>query len=185
MNYDQMIQTVLDCGATKAAVVGQENIVLNTEFRGMCEVNRCGVYNRCYMCPPDIGPAEALMAKVRSYDRGILYQTINELEDSFDFEGMTEAKKRFVQVNQRVLDALKPVVGEDALFLGGGGCGLCEVCAKITGEPCRFPDRAMSSVEGYCMDVYNTTKTTPLKYINGANTVTYFGIVLFMEKENG
>ena len=35
------------------------------------------------------------------------------------------------------------------------------------------------------MDVYNTSKHTPLKYINGANTITYFGRVLFQEEDNG
>ena len=34
-------------------------------------------------------------------------------------------------------------------------------------------------MEGYGIDVYNTCKPTALKYINGQNTVTYFGIVLF------
>ena len=42
-----------------------------------------------------------------------------------------------------------------------------------------MPEKAMSSLEGYCVDVYNTTKDTPLKYINGQNTVTYFGAILF------
>ena len=37
------------------------------------------------------------------------------------------------------------------------------------------------SLEGYGVDVYNTTKDTPLKYINGQNTVTYFGMILFSE----
>ena len=32
------------------------------------------------------------------------------------------------------------------------------------------------------MDVYNTTRSTELKYINGQNTVTYFGMVLFRDE---
>ena len=39
-------------------------------------------------------------------------------------------------------------------------------------------------MEGYCIDVYRTAKGTDLKYINGENTVTYFGIMLFKENEN-
>ncbi len=185
MDVEKLIQTALDCGATKATVVEQADIVLNAEFRAMCEANQCGVYGRCYMCPPDVGPVEELMARVRGYERGLLYQTITPIEDSFDIEGMAEAKKALVAVSQRVLDALRPVLGEDALFLSGGGCGLCKVCAKITGEPCRHPDRALPSLESYGMDVYNTTKKTPLKYINGANTVTYFGMALFSERKDG
>ncbi len=185
MDDERLIQIALDCGATKAALIGQESIVLNAEFRGMCEANRCGVYGRCYMCPPDVGPVGELMARVRGYERGLLYQTISPLEDSFDIEGMQAAKKALVGVSQRLLDALRPVLGDKALHLSGGGCGLCGTCAKITGEPCRHPDRALPSLESYGMDVYNTTKNTPLKYINGANTVTYFGMVLFSERSDG
>ncbi|MBQ8955259.1 MAG: DUF2284 domain-containing protein, partial [Clostridia bacterium] len=172
MSDEQLIQIALDCGATKAAVIGQSAIVLNAQFRAMCEANSCGVYGKCYTCPPDVGPIDELMASVRRYDKGLLYQFVGSLEDSYDIEGMAAAKKRFVQVCQRMLDALRPVLGENALHLGGGGCGLCDTCGKVTGEPCRHPDRALASLESYGMDVYNTTRSTPLKYINGANTVT-------------
>ena len=39
-------------------------------------------------------------------------------------------------------------------------------------------------MEGAGVDVYNTVKDTPLRYINGQNTVTYFGMVLFGEKKD-
>ena len=185
MSEAELIQTALDCGATKAAVIGRKAIVLNAQFRAMCEANSCGVYGRCYTCPPDVGPIDELMARVRRYDKGLLYQLVSPLEDSFDIEGMAEAKKNFVQVCQRVLDAPRPVLGDKAMYLGGGGCGLCDTCAKLTNEPCRHPDRALASLESCGIDVYNTTKTTPLKYINGANTVTYFGMVLYQEADNG
>ena len=185
MKEDALIQAALDCGATKATVIGQESIVLNAEFRAMCEANRCGVYGKCYMCPPDVGPIETLMQKIRTYDKGLFYQLIAPLEDSFDIEGMAEAKKALVKVSQRLLDALRPVLGEDALHLSGGGCGLCDCCAKATGEPCCHPDRAIASLESYGMDVYSTTKGTGMKYINGADTVTYFGMVLYREQSHG
>ena len=185
MDENKLIQAALDCGAAKAAVIEQKNIVLNAAFRDMCEQNRCGAYGKCYMCPPDVGPIEELMVRVRGYEKGLLYQTISPLEDSFDIEGMGEAKKAFTQVSQRLLDALRPVLGDHALHLAGGGCGLCETCAKMTAEPCRHPDRALASLESYGMDVCNTTRSTPLQYINGANTVTYFGMVLYSEKNDG
>ena len=72
----------------------------------------------------------------------------------------------------------------DVLHLTCCGCRLCEKCAKVTGEPCRFPEKALPSLEAYGVDVYNTTKDTDLKYINGQNTVTFFGMVLFRENDN-
>ncbi len=185
MDERKLIEIALACGATKAEIISADDIVVNAEFRAMCEANRCGAYGKCYMCPPDIGPVDELMAKLKSFEKGVFYQTVTQLEDSFDIEGMGEARKELTRVSQRLLDAMAPVLGPEALHLSAGGCGLCHPCAKVTNEPCRHPDRALSSLESYGVDVYNTTKNTSMKYVNGPDTVTYFGIVLFGEKKNG
>ena len=67
------------------------------------------------------------------------------------------------------------------MHLSCGGCHLCERCVKPSGEPCRKPDQALPSLEGYGVDVYQTVRNTTLRYINGTNTVTYFGMILFEE----
>ena len=185
MDEEKLIQTAQDCGAAAAAIVNREDIIFDPAFRAMCEENRCGMYGRCYMCPPDIGPAEELISHARAYGKGLLYQTVGALEDSFDIEGMRAAKERHFEVSRRLLDALRPVLGGDALHLSCGGCGLCGQCAKLAGLPCIHPDRALSSLEAYCVNVYATTRTTTLKYVNGPDTVTYFGLVLFPDAENG
>ncbi len=185
MKEEQMIQAALDCGADKAVLIDTESIVLNPEFRRMCEANQCGMYGRCYVCPPDVGAIEDLMPQIRKYEKGLFYQIINPLEDSFDLEGMVEAKQRLTGVSQRLLDAFLSDPDDSTLHLSGGACGLCEKCGKVTGEPCRHPDRALASLESYGVDVYNTAKNAGLKYTNGANTVTYFGLVLYSERDNG
>ena len=125
------------------------------------------------------------MAQVQSFDRGLLYQTVGALEDSFDIEGMREAKARHVRVSQRLLDTLQPQLGRDTLHLTVGGCGLCAECAKQKDLPCRHPERALPSLEGYGIDVYNTARNTSLRYVNGPNTVTYFGLILFKDTNDG
>ena len=74
----------------------------------------------------------------------------------------------------------------NVLHLGAGGCGVCKPCAKQSGEPCRFPELAMPSLEAYCINVSELARAAGMKYINGPNTVTYFGAVLFTldTKEN-
>ncbi|MBQ2954311.1 MAG: DUF2284 domain-containing protein [Clostridia bacterium] len=177
-NHEELIQLALTAGAGKAAVIRTEDIAVPSVFRDICAGNACGKYGRCWMCPPDIGEIDVLMARLREYRNGLLYQTIYDIEDSFDIEGMSEASRKHAQVSQRVNDAVKPLL-PGCLHLSCGGCNLCERCAKLDGEPCRLPDKALPPMEGYGIDVYNTTKPTDLKYINGQNTVTFFGIVLF------
>lgn len=181
MENQVLIDSALSCGAAKATLLDQQQIVLSNTFRAICESNQCGGYGNCWMCPPYIGAIEELMEKVRSYPRALLYQTIYEIEDSYDIEGMFEAGANHAQVSQRLQKEMASVIGKPFLHLTCGGCHLCPTCAKRSEEPCRFPDKALPSLEGYGVDVYNTTKNTPLKYINGQNTVTYFGMILFSE----
>lgn len=178
MDHQLIIDVALDAGVKKATFISVDSIVMDASFRDICKSNSCGMYNRCWMCPPDIGDIATLMAEVRSYKHGLLYQTISEIEDSFDIEGMQEAARKHVMVGQR-LEAFLMLQLDKHLHLSCGGCRVCERCAKQDGLPCRDPERAMPSMEGYGIDVYNTCKPTELKYINGQNTVTYFGIVLF------
>lgn len=178
MENQKLLDAVLAAGADKAAVIPVSQVVTSASFRDICASNSCGLYGKCWMCPPDIGEIEPLMAEIRKYDQGVLYQTVSTIEDSFDIEGMGEAGVRHAKVSQAVEEAVKTVLGKH-LHLSCGGCRLCERCAKKDDQPCRFPDKALPPMEGYGIDVYNTCKGTELKYINGANTVTFFGIVLF------
>ena len=181
MGDTELIQAALSGGAAKAVVIDSAQVIFSAEFRKICESNQCGGYGRCWMCPPEIGPIDPLIEQARSYQWGLLYQTIAQLEDSFDIEGMFAAGARHAQTSQQIQAMVFPLLKKPFLHLGCGGCQLCRRCAKRDNQPCRFPEKALPSMEGYGIDVYNTVKDTQLKYTNGENTVTYFGIILFSE----
>ena len=177
--FDALIADALEKGAYKANVIQTTDIVLDAAFRKMCASNACGVYGKCWMCPPDVGEIEVLMAEVRKYDYAFVYQTVTALEDSYDFEGMQAAKKEHYKLAQRIREAVSLNLIENTLHLGAGGCGVCEVCSKRSNEPCRFPSLAMPSLEAYGVNVSKLAPAAGMKYINGQDTVTYFGAVLF------
>ena len=181
MLHDELVKAALEAGADKAAVIDISDVVVSESFRTTCEGNQCGNFGRNWSCPPyadgDIGE---MMAEVKSYRFCMLYQIIGELEDSFDIEGMMEAGVRLCELGQKLSGKLPELLSSPYLHLSGS-CRLCERCARLSGEPCRHPDQAIRSISGYGIDVYNTTSVTDLKYVNGQNTVTNFGIVLFSE----
>ena len=86
---------ILSAGADRASVIDARLIKTNSTFRDICASNACGMYGKCYMCPPDVGEIDELREKIKRYDHALVYQKVFKLEDSFDFEGMTEAKRRF------------------------------------------------------------------------------------------
>ena len=180
--FTPLIDAILAAGAYKAAVIPVENIETDASFREMCRVNVCGNYGKSWMCPPDAGDIHALMAELRTYRYALVFQTVSKLEDSFDYEGMMEAGTRHNKLMQSVRGLAKAVPGwARVTMLGAGGCRVCPVCAKKTDEPCRHPDLAMSSLETYGINVSKLATAAGMKYINGKDTVTYFGTVLFGE----
>ena len=98
---------------------------------------------------------------------------------TLSFSGMFEARKNVSQVAQKLRNTFSIPEISEVLHLTVGGCGVCEVCAKKTGEPCRAPELAMASLEAYGVNVSKLAEAAGMKYINGKDTVTYFGAVLF------
>ena len=179
MTVHELVSQVEALGAAHAAVIPTEKIETDAAFRGMCEVNSCGRYGKCWMCPPDVGDIQVLMAEIKAYRHALVYQLIGELDDSFDFEGMQEAKKEHNALARKVKALLASLEWGRQLHLAAGGCGVCKTCAKEESLPCRFPEKAISSLEAYGVHVAKLAASAGMKYINGANTVTYFGMVLF------
>lgn len=177
--FQALIETALSAGAYNAAVINTDLIETDRGFRALCESNACGAYGKCYMCPPDVGDIDALMQEVKNYAHALVYQTVSELEDSYDFEGMVAAKKKFYPITSKLRKAVDAMNISGALHLGIGGCGVCATCAKRAGEPCRSPALATPSLEAYGINVSRLAAMSGMKYINGQNTVTYFGAVLF------
>lgn len=177
--FNKVCDAAIGLGAYKASVIPTSEISLDKSFRDTCESNACGVYGKCYMCPPDIGDIDVLINKVGQYDYALVYQTVSELEDSYDFEGMIAAKTSTYPIAQKLRAVFDELSVTKVLHLGAGGCGVCDKCAKTDNLPCRFPELAMPSLEAYGINVSLLSKSAQMKYTNGPNTVTYFGAVLF------
>lgn len=177
-----LVDAVIALGADRAAVIDACEVVTDRSFRPMCEVNSCGRYGKCYMCPPDVGEIDDLIASLSDYSSVLVYQHVENLEDSFDVEGMHRARLVMFRMAQKLRNRVRDIGVTHVLHLTAGACGVCKTCAKEEGLPCRAPDRATSSLEAYGIYVSHLAESAGMRYINGQNTVTYFGAVFFTEK---
>ena len=177
--FAELLSLTSEMGVFKVKIIQVEKIETDKSFRSLCESNACGMYGKCYMCPPNVGNIDELMAQIKNYDYGLVYQIVGQIEDSYDFEGMLDEKKKSYLITQKLRKVFNNIGISKVLHLGAGGCGVCDKCAQQDGIPCRFPELATPSLEAYGVNVSNLAKVADMKYTNGQNTVTYFGAVLF------
>lgn len=168
-----------ELGATHARVITERSYLDAHEYvREACLQNACGKSGRCWTCPPHLGELSDLEARLRLLPGGVLVQTIAPLEDSWDFEGMAAASHAH---NARMRELGRKLAQQypncATLVLGCGGCGFCEACT-CPDDPCRHPEEALGSVEGYGIDVKSLVESVGLQYVNGARTVSYVGAVM-------
>ena len=142
-----------------------------------CARNACGLYGKRWTCPRGVGTLEELERKIKAFPNAVVFTCKYDIEDSFDFEGMRDGQHKAKQVFAQVTDAMRNA-GERFLALGNEGCSLCESCT-YPDAPCRFPDRALPSVEACGINVMQLAKEIGVRYNNGPNTVTYFCMILF------
>jgi predicted metal-binding protein len=175
---EQISGIAYELGATHARIITDFTYMkAKKSVREACLVNSCGKSGRCWTCPPHLGEFDELREKLLSYEGAVLVQYIAELEDSWDFEGMTEAAVKHNKLIRDLGQRASQLPNLDILSLGCGGCGFCEKCT-CPDEPCRSPENALGSVEGYGLDVKALVESVGLNYINGAKTVSYVGMVL-------
>ncbi|WP_303871077.1 DUF2284 domain-containing protein [Acetobacterium wieringae] len=154
-------------------------IIFAHEVRELCEGNSCGMYNTTWACPPAVGSIETCMKKCQAYNKAMLFTTATEMDSSFDMQGWLKARVEHEALTDQVADVFRRF-DENALILSTEGCTVCKKCS-YPDAPCRFPDRMYPAIEGYGIMVMQMASALKISYNNGANTVTYFSMVLFNE----
>lgn len=177
MELEHLQQILSEAGFYQWGVINTDEIEFSQEVRKMCEMNTCQMYGKSWSCPPGLGSVEECRQRLLQYDKFMVFSGKYNLEDSFDFEGMMDGMKNFKE-SCRILDQLVKESVSEYLILSNEGCDLCKTCT-YPDAPCRFPDRAHGSLEGYGIFVNQLANQVGINYINGKNTVTYFGGIAY------
>lgn len=173
---NEWIELALSMGFDYAAPLDTATLQPRQEVREMCAADRCRAYGKNWTCPPHCGSLEACAARIGAYRAGLLLQTVGQLEKAIDTRGYRRAEQRHLAQFHRFCARLRET-HPDALCLGSGGCRICGTCAWP--EPCRFPEKACASMEGYGLFVTQVCRENGLAYHHGEKTVTYTACVLF------
>lgn len=175
MTYEEARQAALAAGFTDTAPLDVSTIELKSEVRDMC-AKGCRQYGKRWSCPPGCGTLEEWREKLARYSRGILVQTVGQLEDEFDGASMMEAEKRHKASFLSLVDTLRQR-DSGILPIGSGACTQCKTCTYPE-APCRFPDKMISSMEACGMLVLEVCKRNGLTYYYGSTNIAYTACIL-------
>ena len=102
MEVEKCIEIAQQFGFTTIVPLDVKTLEPRQDVRDMCAVNTCGMYGTNWSCPPNCGTVPECAQKMQKYSKGVLLQTVGDIEDSLDWEGMMEVKavhnKAFVLV---------------------------------------------------------------------------------------
>lgn len=170
------LKLALELGFSHAAPLDPSTLKPRQDVRDMCASDKCRGYGKNWTCPPHCGSLEECAQRMRSYECGILLQTVGTLEKVIDSKAYHRTEQKHLELFHRFAGIIRKAY-PGALCLGSGGCRICEFCAFP--EPCRFPELACSSMEGYGLFVTQVCRDNGLSYYHGERTVTYTACILF------
>ena len=173
---EKWIQQALQIGFSHAVAVKIPSLIPRQDIRDMCAADKCGAYGKNWTCPPYCGDLEECAAKIQSYRQGILLQTVGQTQKIIDTKAYHDTEERHLKQFYTFCEQIRKQ-SPHALCLGSGGCRICEKCAYP--DPCRFPEKACSSIEGYGLFVTQICRDNGLAYYYGEKTVSFTACVLF------
>lgn len=173
---EKWIETAKNMGFSYAYTLDPGILQARADVRAMCAADQCRAYGKNWTCPPYCGSIEECQSRMRSYTRGILLQTVGTMEKAIDTRAYIRTEQEHLRLFYHFCEQLRKAF-PGALCLGSGGCRICGTCAYP--EPCRFPERAYASMEGYGLFVTQVCRDCGARYYHGERTITYTACVLF------
>ena len=179
LSMDEILQYAKELGFEHVGYLDPARLTFMPEVREMCASDRCHMYGKCWTCPPGCGTLEEIQQRALHYNRGILLQSTGILEDDFDVETMQHTEQLHKRRFLTFVGWLRSKV-PDCMPMSSGACEICASCT-YPDQPCRFPQKAIPSMEACGLLVSNVCLSSGLGYYYGPKTMTYTSCALIAQ----
>ena len=154
-----------------------QTLEFTDRVRWICE-HECPMYGQSWACPPGVGTVDCCKAKCLSYENCLLVSTIVEVRDIADMEETLATRPDHEAITNEVA-AIMEELGVKPYVLSTEACTICEHCAILDGQPCRFPDKMHPCVESHGINVVPILESRGLEFQFGANVVTWVSLLFY------
>lgn len=146
-------------------------------IRWICQ-NECPKYGTTWACPPGVGTVEECQKRCMRYQNCLLISSIAEVEDIADIEETLATRPAHEALTEQV-GALLQEQGVQPYILSTQACAICDRCAILDNQPCRFPEKMHPCVESHGINVVPILEKLGLEFQFGSNVVTWISLLLF------
>ena len=149
----------------------------SSRIRWICE-HECPMYGKSWACPPGVGTVDTCRQVCMAYDHCLLISSIVEVRDIADMEETLATRPDHEALTEQVRELMQ-AQGVDPFILSTEACTVCDRCAILDGQPCRFPEKMHPCVESHGINVVAVLEKRGLEFQFGANVVTWISLLFY------
>ena len=149
----------------------------SSRIRWICE-HECPMYGKSWACPPGVGSVDTCRQVCMAYNHCLLISSIVEVRDIADMDETLATRPDHEALTEQVRELMKRQ-GVDPFILSTEACTVCDRCAILDGEPCRFPEKMHPCVESHGINVVDVLERRGLDFQFGANVVTWISLLFY------
>ena len=149
----------------------------SSRIRWICE-HECPMYGKSWACPPGVGSVDTCRQVCMAYDHCLLISSIVEVRDIADMDETLATRPDHEALTEQVRELMKQQ-GVDPFILSTEACTVCDRCAILDGQPCRFPEKMHPCVESHGINVVDVLEQRGLEFQFGANVVTWISLLFY------
>ena len=161
------------------AFVDPNTLDFTQRVRYICQTE-CPMYGKTWACPPAVGSVEDCRCKCLQYKDCLMISTITEVSDIANVQEALDTRCDHEAITNEIA-ALMRQQGVEPYILSTEACAICERCAYLDGQPCRFPKKMHPCVESHGINVIPAMEEQGIPFISGENVVTWVSLLFFNE----
>ena len=155
--------------------VDPQTLEFSDRIRWICE-HECPMYGKTWACPPGVGSVESCRAKCLGYESCLMIATVTEVADLADLAETLDTRSCHESITNEVREIFREM-GLEPYILSTEACAVCDRCAWLDGQPCRYPERMHPCLESHGINLMPTLEGLGLDFQYGGNVVTWYSML--------
>ena len=157
--------------------IDPKGLEFSERIRFICETE-CPMYGKTWACPPGVGTVESCRCRCQDFENCLMIATVTEVSDISNLEETLATRPGHEAITNQVRDILREL-GAQPYVLSTEACTLCQRCAYLDGQPCRFPEKMHPCVESHGINLIPTLEENGIEFQFGGNVVTWVSLLFY------